>query len=271
MVPKKREERRCVANVSALARLGVSAAYSTFQFVVLPPSHPPIAWQDQDPVIPYKALQYTASEANYGGRVTDADDRITIATIITDFYCADIHKDLGPRAAGHAGTTWRSFGRLAHGQGGRLWPNSGRPPCPDLGPFFSPCPCLHSSQAPRRHHAVGVRTARSGPAPEPLLSEALPERRTSWNLACATEQKVNSGRSLFNFKHLVAGALVAPHGPAGGRARARWRAGGARPCDVARRARGASGRRAGARARVRAAHASRACGARSRASVAPVA
>jgi len=44
-------------------------------------------------VIPYKALQYTASEANYGGRVTDADDRITIATIITDFYCADIHKD----------------------------------------------------------------------------------------------------------------------------------------------------------------------------------
>mmetsp|Transcript_74844 Transcript_74844/g.236510 ORF Transcript_74844/g.236510 Transcript_74844/m.236510 type:complete len:554 (-) Transcript_74844:149-1810(-) len=49
--------------------------------------------EQQDPVIPYKALRYTASEANYGGRVTDADDRVTIATIICDFYCAEIHSN----------------------------------------------------------------------------------------------------------------------------------------------------------------------------------
>eukprot|EP00928_Gymnodinium_smaydae_P068047 TRINITY_DN5109_c0_g5_i1.p1 TRINITY_DN5109_c0_g5~~TRINITY_DN5109_c0_g5_i1.p1 ORF type:complete len:4182 (+),score=1201.92 TRINITY_DN5109_c0_g5_i1:1381-13926(+) len=49
--------------------------------------------QEQDPIIPYKALRYTSSEANYGGRVTDADDRVTIAVIITDFYCEDILKD----------------------------------------------------------------------------------------------------------------------------------------------------------------------------------
>jgi len=42
-------------------------------------------------VIPYKALRYTCSEANYGGRVTDADDRVTISTIIEDFYCVEIH------------------------------------------------------------------------------------------------------------------------------------------------------------------------------------
>eukprot|EP00927_Polykrikos_kofoidii_P046388 TRINITY_DN40623_c0_g4_i1.p1 TRINITY_DN40623_c0_g4~~TRINITY_DN40623_c0_g4_i1.p1 ORF type:complete len:2568 (-),score=563.58 TRINITY_DN40623_c0_g4_i1:159-7829(-) len=49
--------------------------------------------EEQDPVVPYAALRYTSSEANYGGRVTDADDRVTIATIITDFYCEDIHKE----------------------------------------------------------------------------------------------------------------------------------------------------------------------------------
>lgn len=48
---------------------------------------------EENESIPYSALRYTASEANYGGRVTDAHDRRTIATIITDFYCKDILKD----------------------------------------------------------------------------------------------------------------------------------------------------------------------------------
>lgn len=34
-----------------------------------------------------------ASEANYGGRVTDAHDRITIANLVTDYYCEDILKE----------------------------------------------------------------------------------------------------------------------------------------------------------------------------------
>jgi len=49
--------------------------------------------EEQDPVVPYTALRYTASEANYGGRVTDAHDRLLISAIITDFYCTDILKD----------------------------------------------------------------------------------------------------------------------------------------------------------------------------------
>jgi dynein heavy chain len=43
--------------------------------------------------IPYDALQYTASECNYGGRVTDTHDRRLISFIITDFYCSDILQD----------------------------------------------------------------------------------------------------------------------------------------------------------------------------------
>ncbi|CAK0842105.1 unnamed protein product [Prorocentrum cordatum] len=44
--------------------------------------------------IPYTALRYTASEANYGGRVTDGHDRTnTINNILTDFYCEGILKD----------------------------------------------------------------------------------------------------------------------------------------------------------------------------------
>ena len=35
-----------------------------------------------------------ASEANYGGRVTDAHDRITITNLVTDYYCEDILKDV---------------------------------------------------------------------------------------------------------------------------------------------------------------------------------
>ncbi|CAJ1411101.1 unnamed protein product [Effrenium voratum] len=48
---------------------------------------------EENASIPYAALRYTASEANYGGRVTDAHDRITITNLITDYYCEDILKD----------------------------------------------------------------------------------------------------------------------------------------------------------------------------------
>ena len=40
--------------------------------------------------VPYKALNYMVAEANYGGRVTDANDRNTIIAILKDFYTVDI-------------------------------------------------------------------------------------------------------------------------------------------------------------------------------------
>ncbi|CEM09924.1 unnamed protein product [Vitrella brassicaformis CCMP3155] len=43
--------------------------------------------------IPYKALNYMAAEANYGGRVTDAWDRRTINFILSDFYAPDVLED----------------------------------------------------------------------------------------------------------------------------------------------------------------------------------
>jgi dynein heavy chain len=48
---------------------------------------------EENDSIPYKALQYTGSECNYGGRVTDTHDRRTINFILSDFYCPDILKD----------------------------------------------------------------------------------------------------------------------------------------------------------------------------------
>merc|ERR1719217_572596 len=48
---------------------------------------------ESNETIPYPALRYTASECNYGGRVTDTHDRRCIATIIQDFYCPEILKD----------------------------------------------------------------------------------------------------------------------------------------------------------------------------------
>eukprot|EP00746_Dinoflagellata_sp_MGD_P065943 gnl/MRDRNA2_/MRDRNA2_27403_c0_seq1.p1 gnl/MRDRNA2_/MRDRNA2_27403_c0~~gnl/MRDRNA2_/MRDRNA2_27403_c0_seq1.p1 ORF type:complete len:868 (-),score=166.51 gnl/MRDRNA2_/MRDRNA2_27403_c0_seq1:73-2433(-) len=43
--------------------------------------------------IPYEALNYMAAEANYGGRVTDAQDRRTITSILKDIYCPNILND----------------------------------------------------------------------------------------------------------------------------------------------------------------------------------
>merc|ERR1719277_2627316 len=48
---------------------------------------------EENEQIPYMALRYTASEANYGGRVTDVHDRRCINFLITDFYCPEILKD----------------------------------------------------------------------------------------------------------------------------------------------------------------------------------
>mmetsp|Transcript_10385 Transcript_10385/g.18281 ORF Transcript_10385/g.18281 Transcript_10385/m.18281 type:complete len:2113 (+) Transcript_10385:3522-9860(+) len=48
---------------------------------------------EENETIPYQALCYTAAEANYGGRVTDQNDRRCIAFQLTDFYCPDILKD----------------------------------------------------------------------------------------------------------------------------------------------------------------------------------
>jgi dynein heavy chain len=40
--------------------------------------------------VPYEALNYMVAEANYGGRVTDTQDRRCINTILTDYYTPEI-------------------------------------------------------------------------------------------------------------------------------------------------------------------------------------
>ena len=43
--------------------------------------------------MPYKALNYLTGQCNYGGRVTDNNDRLCLVTLLADFYNPDIHKD----------------------------------------------------------------------------------------------------------------------------------------------------------------------------------
>lgn len=43
--------------------------------------------------IPFEALKYMVAEANYGGRVTDPNDRRTISLLLSDFYNVDVLKD----------------------------------------------------------------------------------------------------------------------------------------------------------------------------------
>jgi dynein heavy chain len=40
--------------------------------------------------IPWDALRYMVAEANYGGRVTDPNDRVTISLVLEDFYCPEM-------------------------------------------------------------------------------------------------------------------------------------------------------------------------------------
>lgn len=43
--------------------------------------------------VPWDALRYMVAEANYGGRVTDPNDRVTIMLILEDFYCPEMLKN----------------------------------------------------------------------------------------------------------------------------------------------------------------------------------
>lgn len=43
--------------------------------------------------VPYEALNYLTAECNYGGRVTDGKDRVTIKTIMLDYYCQGVVED----------------------------------------------------------------------------------------------------------------------------------------------------------------------------------
>jgi dynein heavy chain len=43
-------------------------------------------------IIPWTALRYMVAEANYGGRVTDPNDRVCIMLILEDFYCEEMLK-----------------------------------------------------------------------------------------------------------------------------------------------------------------------------------
>jgi dynein heavy chain len=51
------------------------------------------AFLDDFEGVPYEALNYMVSEANYGGRVTDNQDRRAIITILKDYYCKEIMND----------------------------------------------------------------------------------------------------------------------------------------------------------------------------------
>merc|ERR1719335_615275 len=51
------------------------------------------AFLDDFEGVPYEALNYMVSEANYGGRVTDNQDRRAIVVILKDFYTPKILND----------------------------------------------------------------------------------------------------------------------------------------------------------------------------------
>ncbi|CAM9655666.1 unnamed protein product [Choristocarpus tenellus] len=48
---------------------------------------------DENDKVPFKALNYTAGECNYGGRVTDGKDRRTLHCLLERMYCIDLLED----------------------------------------------------------------------------------------------------------------------------------------------------------------------------------
>lgn len=42
---------------------------------------------------PFDAIKYLTGECNYGGRVTEALDRITLLTLLDDYYCEAVLED----------------------------------------------------------------------------------------------------------------------------------------------------------------------------------
>mmetsp|Transcript_3151 Transcript_3151/g.13662 ORF Transcript_3151/g.13662 Transcript_3151/m.13662 type:complete len:4229 (-) Transcript_3151:2367-15053(-) len=48
---------------------------------------------DEYPEVPYETLMYTCGECNYGGKVTDGHDRVTVDCILRLFYTPDILQD----------------------------------------------------------------------------------------------------------------------------------------------------------------------------------
>jgi dynein heavy chain, axonemal len=48
---------------------------------------------DEQPDIPYAALNYIVAEVNYGGRVTDDKDVRTIKALLKRYFCAEIMND----------------------------------------------------------------------------------------------------------------------------------------------------------------------------------
>eukprot|EP00742_Colponemidia_sp_Colp-10_P007220 GILJ01007760.1.p1 GENE.GILJ01007760.1~~GILJ01007760.1.p1 ORF type:complete len:2640 (-),score=434.68 GILJ01007760.1:74-7498(-) len=45
---------------------------------------------DESPTVPYKVLNYLIADINYGGRVTDAQDKVTIKVISKNYICPEI-------------------------------------------------------------------------------------------------------------------------------------------------------------------------------------
>jgi len=43
--------------------------------------------------VPFEALQYLTGACNYGGRVTEQQDRLLIATLLEDFFTEKVFDD----------------------------------------------------------------------------------------------------------------------------------------------------------------------------------
>lgn len=48
---------------------------------------------DEQPEIPYIALNYLVAEVNYGGRVTDDKDIRCIKALLKKYFCSEIMND----------------------------------------------------------------------------------------------------------------------------------------------------------------------------------